>query len=123
MLSSNPVDFIKILPASKPSQRRLNKGEYGRLEQASHLTLNPRIWPIIVFAVETGMRRSEILGLTWDNTSLGRQLAYLPLTKNGTSKEVPLSTKTVDVLRGQKLPQFTPSPTLDTSANKIHKDR
>ena len=95
MLSSNPVDFIKMPPASKPRQRRLNKGEYERLEQASHLTLNPHIWPIIVFAIETGMRRSEILGLTWDNISLERQLAYLPLTKNGTSREVPLSTKAV----------------------------
>ena len=41
MLSSNPVDFIKMPPTSKPRQRRLNKGEYERLEQASHLTLNP----------------------------------------------------------------------------------
>ena len=110
MLSSNPVDFIKMPPTSKPRQRRLNKGEYERLEQASHLTLNPHIWPIVVFAIETGMRRSEILGLIWDNTSLERQLAYLPLTKNGTSREVPLSTKAVDVLRDQKSRQDTPTP-------------
>ena len=110
MLSSNPVDFIKMPPASSPRQRRLNKGEYERLEQASHLTLNPHIWPIVVFAIETGMRRSEILGLTWDNISLERQLAYLPLTKNGTSREVPLSTKAVQVLSNQRSRQDTPTP-------------
>ena len=110
MLSSNPVDFIKMPPASRPRQRRLNKGEYERLEQASHLTLNPHIWPIIVFAIETGMRRGEILGLTWNNTNLERQLAYLPLTKNGTSREVPLSTKAADVLRGQRARQDTSTP-------------
>ena len=110
MLSSNPVDFIKMPPTSKPRQRRFNKGEYERLEQASHLTLNPHIWPIIVFAIETGMRRSEILGLTWDNISLERQLAYLPLTKNGTSREVPLSTKAVQVLNNQRSRQNTPTP-------------
>ena len=110
MLSSNPVDFIKMPPASRPRQRRLNKGEYERLEQASHLTLNPHIWPIIVFAIETGMRRSEILGLTWDNINLERQLAYLPLTKNGTSREVPLSTKAVQVLTNQRSRQNTPTP-------------
>ena len=110
MLSSNPVDFIKMPPASSPRQRRLNKGEYERLEQASHLTLNPHIWPIVVFAIETGMRRSEILGLTWDNISLEQQLAYLPLTKNGTSREVPLSIKAVDVLKDQRSRQNTPTP-------------
>ena len=110
MLSSNPVDFIKMPPTSKPRQRRLNKGEYERLEQASHLTLNPHIWPIVVFAIETGMRRSEILGLTWENINLEKHLAYLPLTKNGTSREVPLSTKAVDVLRGQRSRQDTPTP-------------
>ena len=110
MLSSNPVDFIKMPPISKPRQRRLNKGEYERLEQASDLTLNPHIWPIIVFAIETGMRRSEILALTWDNISLERQLAYLPLTKNGTSRDVPLSIRAVDVLRGQRSRQDTPTP-------------
>ena len=110
MLSSNPVDFIKMPPTSKPRQRRLNKGEYERLEHASHLTLNPHIWPIIVFAIETGMRRSEILGLTWENTSLERQLAYLPLTKNGTSREVPLSKKAVKVLSNQRSRQGTPTP-------------
>ena len=49
MLSSNPVDFIKMPPTSKPRQRRLNKGEYERLEQASHLTLNPHIWPCLLY--------------------------------------------------------------------------
>jgi len=110
MLSSNPVDFIKMPPASKPRQRRLNKGEYERLEQASHLTLNSHIWPIIVFAIETGMRRGEILGLTWDNISLERQLAYLPFTKNGSSREVPLSKKAVQVLSNQRARQDIPTP-------------
>ena len=66
------------------------------------LTQNPHIWPIIVFALEAGMRRGEILGLTSDNITLERQLAYLPLTKNGTSREVPLSTKAVNVLSNQR---------------------
>ncbi|MDC3370580.1 site-specific integrase [Alphaproteobacteria bacterium] len=95
---------------ARQRQRRLNKGEYERLEQASHLTLNPHIWPIVVFAIETGMRRSEILGLTWDNISLELQLAYLPFTKNGTSREVPLSTKAVQVLSNQRSRQDTPTP-------------
>ena len=109
-LSVNPVDQIKKPPSPRPRERRLNDGEYESLEEASMLTKNPHIWPIIVFAIETGMRRSEILGLTWDNISLERQLAYLPLTKNGTSREVPLSTKAADVLRGQCSRHNTTTP-------------
>ena len=66
------------------------------------LTQNPHIWPIIVFAIETGMRRGEILGLSWDNIDLNRRTAFLPLTKNGSSREVPLSTKAISVLQQQR---------------------
>ena len=102
MLSVNPVDQIKKPPSPKARERRLNDGEYERLEAASKLTQNAHIWPIVVFAIETGMRRGEILGLTWDNIDLKRRTAFLPLTKNGSSREVPLSTKAVCVLQQQR---------------------
>ena len=65
MLAYNPVDKVKMPPTSKPRQRRLNDGEFDRLKAASASTLNPHIWPVVVFAIKTGMRRSEILGLEW----------------------------------------------------------
>lgn len=102
MLSVNPVDQIKKPPSPKSRDRRLDDGEYERLEQASEMTKNQHIWPIVVFAIETGMRRGEILGLTWDNIDLKRRTAFLPLTKNGSSREVPLSTKAVCVLQQQR---------------------
>ena len=102
MLSVNPVDQIKKPPSPKSRDRRLNDGEYERLEQASKLTKNQHIWPIVVFAIETGMRRGEILGLSWDNIDLKRRTAFLPLTKNGSSREVPLSTEAVSILQQQR---------------------
>ena len=110
MLSINPVDLIKKPPSPKPRNRRLDDGEYERLEQASKLTRNQHIWPIVVFAVETGMRRGEILGLSWDNIDLNRRTAFLPLTKNGSSREVPLSSKAVSVLQQQPRTDTHPFP-------------
>ncbi len=55
------------------------------------------------------MRRSEILALTWDNINLERRVAFLPLTKNGSSREVPLSDKAIQVLKEQ-LPYLTEQP-------------
>ena len=77
---------------------RLEDGEFERLEEAAKQTKNPHICPVIVFAIETGMRRGEILGLQWEHVDLDRRIVYLPLTKNGISREVPLSTKAAQVL-------------------------
>ena len=102
MLSVNPVDKIKMPPSPQARKRRLEDGEFSRLKEASSETRNPHIWPIIIFAIETGMRRSEILALTWGNIDLQRRVALLPLTKNASSREVPLSAKAIEVLRKQK---------------------
>ena len=88
----------------------MEDGEFERLEEAARQTKNPHIWPVIVFAIETGMRRGEILGLRWEHVDLNRRIAYLPLTKNGSSREVPLSTKAAKVLTAQRQRNDTPSP-------------
>jgi integrase len=110
MLSSNPVDRVKMPPSSPARNRRLEDGEFDRLEEAAKQTKNPHIWPIIVFAIETGMRRGELLGLRWEHVDLDRRIAFLPVTKNGSSREVPLSTKAAQVLARQRQRNDTPSP-------------
>ena len=80
------------------------------LRHAASKTSNPCVWPIIVFAIETGMRRGEILGLRWEHVDLDRRIGYLPLTENGTSREVPLSTKAAQVLAAQQQRNDTRSP-------------
>ena len=56
------------------------------------------------------MRRGEILGLRWEHVDLDRRIAFLPLTKNGSSGEVPLSTKAAQVLARQRQPADKISP-------------
>ena len=110
MLSSNPVDKVKMPPSPPARNRRLESGEFERLKEAAKQTKNPHIWPIIVFAIETGMRRGEILGLQWEHVDLDRRIAFLPLTKNGSSRDVPLSTKAALVLARQRQRNDTTSP-------------
>ena len=110
VLSSNPVDRVKMPSPAPARSRRLEDGEFERLEEAAKQTKNPYIWPVIIFAIETGMRRGEILGLKWEHVDLDRRIAYLPLTKNGSSREVPLSTKAAQVLARQQQRNNTPSP-------------
>ena len=110
MLSANPIDRVKMPPSSPARKRRLEDGEFERLEEAAKQTKNPHIWPIIVFAIETGMRRGEILGLRWKHVDLDRRIVFLPLTKNGSSREVPLSTTAAQVLARQRQHNDASSP-------------
>ena len=99
------------MPTSSPMRnRRLEDGEFDRLKESAKQTKNPHIWPVIVFAIETRMGRGEILGLRWEHVDLDRRIAFLPLTKNGSSREVPLSTKAAQVLARQRQRNDTPSP-------------
>jgi integrase len=62
-----------------------------------------RVGLAFLFALETAMRSSEILGLTWPHVHLAARYVQLPRTKNGDRRDVPLSTRAVQIL--QALPQ------------------
>lgn len=102
-LTANPADKVKRPAPPKARQRRLEAGEYIALERASSQTKNTYLWPLVILAIETGMRRSELLGLTWDRIDLNNRTAYLVDTKNGDTRTVPLSAKAVNVIKS--LPQ------------------
>lgn len=100
-LDTNPADNISLPPSGKPRARRLLDSEWEQLQEARNLTKNPHIWPVICFALHSGMRRGEILSLQWANTNFEKKLAYLPLTKNGADREVPLTPEALGVLYNQ----------------------
>lgn len=100
-LDTNPADNISLPPSGKPRARRLQGREWEQLQEVSNLTRNPHIWPVICFALHSGMRRGEILSLQWANINFEKKLAYLALTKNGTDREVPLTPEALGVLSNQ----------------------
>jgi integrase len=81
------------------SQRGAQDGELERVAKASGSTLLPSI---ICLAVETAMRRGEIVSLLWANVDLNRRVVHLPSTKNGDARDVPLSSRAVAVLQALK---------------------
>ncbi|MEO5337337.1 MAG: site-specific integrase [Magnetospirillum sp. WYHS-4] len=89
-------------PQPRP-QQRLKKGEQDRLLEACRASRSTWLAPIVVLAMETGMRLGEIVGLQWENVDFGSRVAALPMTKNGTRREVPLSSRAIVTLR--KLPR------------------
>ena len=62
-------------------------------------TLTCQVAVAFLLAIETAMRQGEILGLTWDNVFLDRKIAHLPRTKNGSARNVPLSSRAIELIR------------------------
>jgi integrase len=91
----------------------LKDRELERLKVAAEKSRSWYLWPIVVLAVETAMRRGEILGLRWEHIDLSRKAAFLPTTKNGSSRWVPLSDEAVDKLNGVSLGTQGPFPITD----------
>ena len=52
-----------------------------------------------LFALETAMRQGEIAGLAPEDVDLSRRVARLDKTKNGDPRDVPLSSRAVEIIR------------------------
>lgn len=108
---SNPVELIRQPSVDDARERRiLNADVWTRkdgklvcehldeLEMISRHSRSAELPKIVAFAVETAMRRSEITGLLRANVNRDKRVALLPMTKNGSARGVPLSSKAVAIL-------------------------
>ncbi|WP_079214533.1 site-specific integrase [Herbaspirillum robiniae] len=100
-------DWGLVLPNGIPKTRRppMPKGREMRVpsEAINRLvafTESQELKIIIRFAVETGMRRSEITGIRWEHVNMERRSVYLPETKTNRPRTVPLSTMAQQLLEG-----------------------
>jgi integrase len=102
---SNPVLLVKKPPSPQGRNRILTLEEEQQLLIACKPKANRSIYtrPFVILALETGMRRGELLGLKWEDLDLVKRTAFLRLTKNGESRTVPLSPKAIETL--QSLPR------------------
>tara|TARA_B100001057_G_scaffold315940_1_gene316080 strand:+ start:117 stop:1067 length:951 start_codon:yes stop_codon:yes gene_type:complete len=97
-LGDNPLTLIRFPKSNPPRERRLRQGQYEQLANACSRNKSWYLWPTIEIAVETCMRRGEILGLKWEHIDFERSKVLLPDTKNGKSRWVPLSQKVLAIL-------------------------
>ena len=59
-----------------------------------------QVYRAFLLAIETGMRKGEILGLTWGQISAS--VAYLSKTKNGDARQVALTIRALEILSEQR---------------------
>jgi integrase len=97
-LPTNPIDDITIPSPGAGRDRRLVGDDEARLLEATTQQSSPWLRPVIELALETAMRRGELIALEWAHVDLDRRVAHLPKTKNGTKRDVPLSARAVEIL-------------------------
>ncbi|MHB8252948.1 MAG: tyrosine-type recombinase/integrase [Acidiferrobacter sp.] len=96
---ANPAELVHKPRLPPGRDRRLVDDEYPRLLSAA-LTYGGDIAPLITWAIETAMRRSEIAAMRWEHLDRKARVLLLPETKNGTPRRVPLSVAALGVLDG-----------------------
>lgn len=105
----NPVLLVRKPRFNNARHRRLQPGELEQLQSAISTCRNPYVWPILHFAIETGMRRGEILNLKWRDVDLASRTIFIPLTKTDKPRTIPLTQGALAILR-----DLTPSTSSDT---------
>lgn len=94
----NPVTNVRKPKAPPGRDRRLTAREERLILRYCFSHVNAELYSIVVIAIETAMRQAEILNLRWEHLNLKSRIAHLPETKNGTKRDVPLSTRARDAL-------------------------
>jgi integrase len=97
----NPCALVRK-PATPLSRSRIpTADEEARLldELRPIKRRSPWMIPLVTLALETAMRRGELLAMRWEYVNLEAQTVVLPITKNGTARTVPLSRKATATLR------------------------
>lgn len=97
-------------PLNNERQRFLSQEEVGRLMAAAAASRNPQLQHIVGLLLQTGARKREILTAKWDAVDLDRRQLFIPTSKTGRSRYVPLSTPAVEIIG--KLPRFSGCPYL-----------
>ena len=78
---------VKLIKENNKRMRFLSAEECAALVEACP----PHLKPVVVAALNTGMRKQEILSLTWDRVDLRHGFILLDRTKNGEKKELSIN--------------------------------
>lgn len=91
----NPLKLVSLPSEENKPARRPTPSE----EEA--LSTHPVVGDLVVFAIETGMRRGEISRMEWENINWNRQTLFIPKhhTKSNRARTIPLTDRAVAVLK------------------------
>ncbi len=94
----NPCRDVPRKPLNNARELYVTAGEATRLIEAAGASRNKQLAAIVRLLLLTGMRVSELLSARWENVDLDRRTLYLPTSKTGRSRYVPLAGAALEVI-------------------------
>ena len=106
-INNNPIRGIRRPKNPPPRDRRISNDEIDRILLALNYDgeikeQRHEVAVAFLFAIETAMRQGEIWGLDWKNVFLDKRFVKLFDTKNGSNRDVPLSSDAINLLEKLK---------------------
>ena len=109
------IPTIKMPKLPRGRDRRLSTDELNGLLIA--LKSTPQVQSIIELAIETGMRRSELINLDWSYINLKSKTLHIPKTKTNIPRTIPLTRKALQML--SKLPRSINGQVFNIKADSV----
>jgi len=100
----NPVRGIPRPKFNNARDRYLSSDDAERLLKACEASINPQLRNIVGLLLLTGARKRELLDAKWENVNLDRKVWFIPTSKTGKARYVPLSKPALDLIAG--LPRY-----------------
>lgn len=108
----SPAKQIRRFPVNNIREKILGDEEMRRLVEVAE----PRIKPILILALSTGMRQNEILSLKWQNIHFEGNYIFIEYSKSGKTRQVPMNDLIIETLKN--IPRVSEFVFYNTKKNK-----
>lgn len=98
LMVANPTRGVRRPPQNPARYSRLSKEAQELLKDCCAQSSEPTLLPIVRLALETGMRRGELLSLTRNDIDLKNRRINIRQTKNGSPRVIPTSERTIAIV-------------------------
>jgi len=122
-LQKNPMAEVKLFKEPSGKERILSPEEEGRLlDYVRSRKKSQHLEAIIITALNTGMRKGEILNLRWPQVDLKNKHIVVEETKNGELRKIPMNRRLTDTLKHVKKSAHSQGPYVFADGKKPYGD-
>jgi integrase len=103
LLLTNPFVRLRLVPERRKPRAVVSLEEEAKVIAAAA----PHLRPIIITALDTGMRRGELLNQRWEHVDFNRRLLFVSRSKTagGEGREIPLTERIHSLLLATRKPE------------------